>query len=146
MYQEENSVPIQLTNNEQYLSLLDRLAPKTAYIILVQICGDDIDDKVVNYANSCMKQLEKKKVSKWLGTITKGGRAIQYTYQADKRFFKFLKSFPSFFLNRQDAWGCDVVEETEFGQDDIAFLDQNYHVLFFTTTHEGYANILPSLK
>lgn len=146
MYQEEKTVPIQLTDHEQYLALLDQLEVRTAAIILVQIDGGGTADEIVSQASSCMKLLEKKKVSRWPGTVTKGKPAIQYIYQADGRFFKFLKRFPSFFFNRRDSWGCDLVEETEFGQDDIAFLDSSRSLLFFTTTHEGYAYILPSLK
>ncbi len=146
MYQEEKTVPIQLTDHEQYLALLDRLEDKTTVILLIQIDGGDTADETVSQASSCMKLLEKKRVSRWPGTVTKGKPAVQYTYQADRRFFKFLKRFPSFFFNRRDSWGCDLVEETEFGQDDIAFLDSGHNLLFFTTTHEGYAYILPSLK
>ena len=146
MWKEESTVSLELTSHEQYLALLNTLKHTTAYIAIVQINGHDAQDKIISLAESCMQLIEKKHVCKWPGTITRGRRAVQYLYKADKQFFKLLQDFPSFFFNRRDPWGCDLVEETAFGQDDIAFLDKSRNLLFFTTTHEGCAYIERSLQ
>ena len=39
----------------------------------------------------------------------------------------------------------DVVEETDFGMNDIAFFDDKDLPLLFTTTHEGYIMIRDDL-
>ncbi len=137
--------PVLLESNQQYLDLLKSLKKRTAYIVLVQICGEDSEDKNLQAALQYMRLLQKKSVRKWLGTIRWDNRAVEYIFEADVRFFKYLKTFSSFFFNRKTAEGWDDVEETDFGQDDIAFLDSQKQVLFYTTTHEGDAYILPSL-
>lgn len=133
-------VSVELTSHEQYVRLLAELQQETAYIMLVQIDGEDEQDPILAKALKCMHLVEKRHVGKWPGTIQKGRKVPQYLFQADRRFFKFLEGFPSFFFNRRDQWGCDLVEETDFGQNDIAFLDKSQKVLFYTTTHEGYAH------
>lgn len=142
----DHCVPVELTNHEQYLRLLEKLRKKTVYIMLVQINEEDEREPILAKALSCMELVERRCVSKWLGTVRKGPKAPRYLFRADDRFFKFLKGFPAFFFNRKDGWGCDIVEETDFGQDDIAFLDQERSVLFYTTTHEGYAYGVSTLQ
>ena len=135
----ENCIPIELTDTKQYLRLLCTLQKETAYIQLVQICGEDECDPVLVKAKELMKLIKKEDVNRWLGTISRGQKVPQYLFQANNFFFNYLKGFPSFFFNTKDKWGCDEVTETAFGQDDIAFLDHGRRVLFYTTTHEGYA-------
>lgn len=135
----DHCVPVELTNHEQYLRLLEKLRQKTVYVLLTQINEEDEADPILSKAFSCMELVEKRYVGKWPGTVRKGAKAPQYLFRADDRFFKFLKGFPAFFFNRKDGRGCDLVEETDFGQDDIAFLDKEQRMLFYTTTHEGYA-------
>lgn len=142
----DQCVSIELTDHQQYLWLLEQLRKNTAYIMLVQINEEDEKDPILSKALSCMKLVEKRYVGKWPGTVRKGAKAPQYLFQADARFFKFLNGFPSFFFNRKDPWGCELVEETDFGQDDIAFLDQEQNILFYTTTHEGYAYGISALQ
>ena len=134
-------VPVEIKNHQEYIDILNKLKEKTKYIILVQIDGYDEDDKIVAYANSVMELEQKREVRKWLGTITCGGKAVQYTYVASKEFFKYLYGFSSFFFNTTSKRGEFQVIDTEFGLDDIAFLDKEHNMLFYTTTHEGYANI-----
>lgn len=147
MWQEEQTIPIALTTQEQYQQIVKKLAQRTVYIVLVQICEEADVSPVLAFAQSSMKLIGRKKVRKWLGTVRGGSRATQFIFQGEKRFFKFLLTFPSFFFNSKDQWGCDLVVDTAFGEygDDIAFLDQQERVLFFTTTHEGYAYMRPDL-
>lgn len=134
-------VSVEIKNHQEYIDILNKLKEKTKYIILVQINGYDEDDEIVVYANSVMELEQKREVRKWLGTVTRGGKAVQYTYVVSKAFFKYLYGFSSFFFNTTSREGGFQVIDTEFGLDDIAFLDQDRNVLFYTTTHEGYANI-----
>lgn len=142
---EDHWVSVALTSHEQYLDLLKKLKSKTAYIVIVQVNGEDDEDIIIANANTRMQLIEKKNVNKWLGTKTRGSRAVQFCYRKEDSFFQFLSTYPSFFFNRKDQWGCDEVEYTDFGIDDIAFYDHNQTPLFFTTTHEGYANIASSV-
>jgi hypothetical protein len=66
-------------------------------------------------------------------------------YRSSHQFFNWLRDGEAFFYNSEDEWGCDVVEQTDFGFDDIVFMDQNQDVLMFTTTHEGDIYILEDL-
>lgn len=141
----DHCVPVELTNHEQYLRLLEKLRKKTVRIMLVQINEADEREPILAKALSCMKLIEKRYVNKWPGTVRKGSKVPQYLFRADERFFKFLEGFPAFFFNRKDQWGCDLVEETDFGQDDIAFFDKEQRMLFYTTSHEGYAYGKPDL-
>lgn len=141
----DHCVPIELTNHEQYLRILTGLQQKTAYIMLVQVNGESEQEPILAKALSYMELIEKSHVGQWPGTIRRGQKAPQYLFHADHRFFKFLREFPSFFFNRRDQWGCDLVEQTDFGQDDIAFLDRQRRMLLYTTTHEGYAYAAPDL-
>lgn len=145
MYGEEKIILINLTSHEQYLDILKKLKSKTAYIVLVQIDGEDKNDLNLVKALKHMELIGKKKVNEWLGTRTSGLRAVRYIFKSDERYFKYLSNFDSFFFNTTDKWGCDAVEKTDFGFDDIAFLDKNKQVLFFTITHEGCAAIHPDL-
>lgn len=74
---EEHWVSIALTSHEQYLDLLKKLKGKTAYIVIVQINGEDDEDEIIANANTCMQLIEKRSVNKWLGTKTRGRRAVQ---------------------------------------------------------------------
>ena len=130
---------LKLTGHAQHIALLAALAKKTAYITIVQICGPDAEDLIVSKASAVMELLEQKPVRRWLGTVTRGKPAQQYTYRAEKAFFAYLRTFEAFFVNETDSWGCERPRKTDFGLDDIAFLDHDRRPLFYTTTHEGYA-------
>lgn len=136
---------ILLKNHKQYLSILDKLQKLTAQIVLVQIDGPDPEDPVVNTALEMMPLVRKEVVDEWFSTIAERGRgAIQYTFTKKREFFGYLKTFDSFFLARDTLRGFQV-QQTSFGYDDIAFLDSGGNLLFYTTTHEGYAYMQESL-
>ena len=145
MYGEEKTILINLTSHEQYLDILKKLRSKTAYIVLVQIDGEDKNDLNLVKALKQMELISKKNVSEWLGTKTRSTRPVQYVFKSDDRYFKYLSDFDSFFFNTTDKRGCDTVQKTDFGFDDIAFLDKNKQVLFYTITHEGCTAIHPDL-
>lgn len=134
---------ITLTDHEQFLRLLSALEKETASLEIVQICGEDANEPLIKAAIPFL--LKKENVNKWHGT-KRGGKGVpKYTIRADKAFFKHLRKYEHFFKNSHDEYGCDMVIETDFGQDDIAFLNKSGEPLFFTTTHEGYATIAVEL-
>lgn len=125
---------IDITSHQDYLDILNTIRKDTAKIIIVQIDGYDKDDPVVNTAKSMMTLESEEIVSEWIGTITGGAKAVQYTFIKNRDFFSYLASFEAFFETEDNA---DT--DTGFGLDDIAFLDSKGELLFYTTTHEGYA-------
>lgn len=134
---------ITLTDHEQFLRLLSALEKETASLEIVQICGEDANEPLIKAAIPFL--LKKENVNKWHGTRSGGKGGPKYTIRADKAFFKHLRKYEHFFKNSHDEYGCDMVTETDFGQDDIAFLNKSGEPLFFTTTHEGYATIAAEL-
>lgn len=130
---------ITLTDHEQYLRLLSVLEKETVTIEIVLVNGEDTDAPLIKAVIPFL--IKKELVNKWHGTRRGGKGAPKLTVRADKAVFAHLKKYEHFFVNSRDEYGCDTVIETDFGQDDIAFLDKNGEPLFFTTTHEGYAVI-----
>ena len=139
-----NCVFITLKSHLQYLNILNAIRKETERIIIVQIDGEDKTDPIVNTAKEMMPLENREIVSKWLGTIARGRAAIKYTFLKKREFFGFLSSFEAFFIVESE--NPYRVRATDFGFDDIAFLDHNGDVLFYTTTHEGYAYYNKSLK
>lgn len=132
---------IRLTSHEQHLKLLDVLEKRTQTIEIVQICDEDLDEPLIKAAMPFL--IKKERVNKWHGTKQGGRGSPKFTVRADKAFFKHLRKYECFFRNMTDKNGLDRVRKTDFGLDDIAFLDSGGAVLFYTTTHEGYAYIAP---
>ncbi len=134
---------ITLADHEQFLRLLSVLEKYTAVVEIVQINGEDLNEPLIKAAMPYV--IKKETVNKWFGTKRGGKGAPKFTVRADKTIFAHLRKYEHFFVNSRDEYGCDMVVETDFGQDDIAFLDRNGEPLFFTTTHEGYATITAEL-
>ena len=81
--------------------------------------------------------------NKWWGTKSSKKSKI-YIIKSSKEIFNYLKRFETFckYIILNDG---DIVEETEFGINDIAFFDDKEIPLLFTTTHEGYITIRDDL-
>lgn len=137
LYLENNFNSILLKSHSQYLDLLNAIREDTERIILVQTDGDDQTDPVVNAAKEMMTLEKREIVSEWFGTISPGRDATQYTFLIKRKFFDYLSAFESFFII--ESGNPYKVRNTDFGYDDVAFSDRNGEILFFTTTHEGYA-------
>lgn len=135
----DNCVPITLKTHSQFLDILDAIRKDTVKIVIVQIHGEDPKDPIVNQAKERMLLEKQEIVSRWFGTVAPGRGAVQYTFLKNRDFFSFLSSLESFFLVISE--NPYTVKKTGFGFDDIAFLDKNGDVLFFTTTHEGDAHL-----
>ena len=130
---------ISLTDHEQFLRLLSALEKETDVIEIVQICGEDTNEPLIKAVMPF--PIKQENVNKWHGTRRGGKGAPKFTVRADKAVFAHLRKYEHFFKNARDEYGCDKVIETDFGQDDIAFLNKDGEPLFFTTTHEGHAAI-----
>lgn len=134
---------IRLTSHKQHLRLLDILEKRTRTIEIVQICDEDLDEPLIKAAAPFL--IKKERVNKWHGTRQGGRGSPKFTICADKAFFSHLRKYESFFRSMTDENRFEYVRETDFGLDDIAFLDSGGTVLFYTTTHEGHAYIAPEL-
>jgi len=136
-------VDVDLYNHKQYLSILSMLKKDTRKIVLVQIDGPEDNDPIVETAQMMMRQENKEIVSEWLGTIAPGRGAVQYTFKSNAEFFAYLCTFEAFFLWEKHPikphMGYTQLQRTAFGIDDIAFLDEDDTILFYTVTHEGFA-------
>lgn len=134
---ENKCVPVWIESHRQYLEILGKIRKDTALIALVQADGADEDDPIIETAKQMMSLEKRETVSRWPGTISSGENAVRYVFRKHHSFFGYLATFESFFfVKSRDPF---VVETTDFGMDDIAFLDQTGELLFYTTTHEGYA-------
>ena len=138
-FSENNCDDILLKSRSQYLDILNAIRKDTEKIIIVQIDGEDKEDPIVNAAKKMMTLENREIVSEWFGTTAPVRAAIKYTFLKKREFFGYLSSFESFFIVESE--NPYKVRITDFGFDDIAFLDRNGEMLFFTTTHEGYANL-----
>lgn len=136
---EYDYIDIVLNNHEQYLKILNLIRKETKKIIIVQIDGKDDADPVVNTAKKMMTVEKTEVVSEWFSTIAPGRKAVQYTFLKRREFFDYLSSFESFFI--VSSTNPYTVIDTDFGFDDIAFFDSNGDLLFYTTTHEGFASL-----
>lgn len=128
---------VEIRDHAEYVELLDAVRPFTHYIALVQVDGYDPDDIIMQEADAVMESVGRYKTNNWPGTRTRGMRAQLHMYKASRAFFDWLKEGEAFFYNYEDEYGCDCVEQTDFGFDDIIFLDKEQEVMMYTTTHEG---------
>ena len=136
---EESCVYVDILDHRQYLEILSKIRKDTYKIVIVQIDGYKKDDPVVDTAMQMMPLEKKETVSRWFGTAAPGRQAVQYTFTKKREFFGYLSSFEAFYIRRTGKKNCYELEYTDFGLDDIAFLDENDELLFFTVTHEGFA-------
>lgn len=136
-YPESQCIKIEISNRKQYLEVLEKVRKLTQKIIIVQIDGPVKKDPIVNSAWNMLHLEKKEVVNKWYGTIAEGSRgAVKYTFNVIRNrssFFGFLSSLNSF-------WdGIETISDEYDPQaqfDDIAFLDAQGKLLFYSTTHE----------
>lgn len=130
---------IRLVSRRQHLALLDALEKRTRTIEIVRIGGGD--ETLIGAAVPFL--VKKERVHRWHGTIQGGRGSMRYTIRAEGAFFEHLRKYDGFFRSTEDMDA--PFEHTDFGLDDIAFIDGGGAALFYTTTHEGYAYIAPRL-
>lgn len=126
---------ILLNDHNEYLKVLEKLKNKTQYIEYVLV------DKKNTYLIEQLKNniLKIKLVNQWWGTETFEKHHL-YKINATSESFEFLKRYSTFCMVKNHK-----VIQTDFGINDIAFLDNKGEPLLFTTTHEGYIDIRKDL-
>ncbi len=128
-----------LNNHATYLQVISQLANKCQYIEYVLVVEDE--NEFIEHFKNLVISVKLK--NKWWGTKS-SGKCQVYKLKASQEIFKYLKQFETFckyiFSSRED-----VVENTHFGINDIAFFDDKEIPLLFTTTHEGYITIREDL-
>lgn len=133
----DKCVPTKIGTHENYINLLNKIRSDTCYISLVQIEGIGQEDPIVANANKLMELIGSKKVKEWPGTRSFGKGGKIFHYKSKREFFHYLYSFDAFFFEKISKYGVFSVKETDFGLDDIIFMDKDENILLFTTTHEG---------
>lgn len=138
-------VKIDINNRKQYLDVLGKIRKLTQKIIIVQIDGPIKNDTIIDTAYDLLHLEKKEIVSEWHGTKAEAGRgAIQYTFNTirnRKEFFGWLSSLNSFW----DGIETNLKEFPNSRFNDIAFLDENGSLLFYSTTHEDFFAIRKDL-
>lgn len=128
-----------LNDYKEYLQVIKQLENKCKYVEYVLV--DEDETKFIEYFESLIISLKLK--NKWWGTKSSQKNKV-YKIKASKEIFKYLKQFDTFckYIVSNDG---DIVENTKFGINDIAFFDDKDIPLLFTTTHEGYITIRDDL-
>ena len=130
-----------LNSHEQYIKTLKALESKTKYIEIVLIDEKETNELVDKFKKDIILE---KKVSEWWGTITAAKNKL-IRIEASKEFFQYLETFETFCKYHVSRSRGDHSSETNFGDDDIVFYDENNSMLLYTTTHEGYITIKEDL-
>lgn len=124
-----------IKNHDEYVYLLNALCKKADKIEIVLPDGNGKKDELIKKFQPFL--IKEEKVQSWEGTITRGGKAIKYSYIPENVIYDTLREFENFFILSTNKHG-DFTKYTELGTRDIAFF-RNGKCLFYTTTHEGYA-------
>ncbi len=128
-----------LNNHNEYLKIIKQLENKCNYIEYALV--NEEETKFIEQFNDSILSLELR--NKWYGTKSSQKNKV-YKIKSSKEIFRYLKQFETFCkytISNND----DIVEETDFGINDIAFFDDKEIPLLFTTTHEGYITIRDDL-
>lgn len=133
-----------LNNHDEYLKILEKLKDKSKYIEIVVIFEKENNELVDTFKNDIIFS---KKVFKWWGTESSAVNNL-YRIKASNELFDYLTKFETFckYLVADNKYYYDRQITTDFGEDDIAFFDDNDIPLLFTTTHESYIYIREDLK
>ncbi len=128
-----------LNEHNEYLTVIKYLENKSKYIEYVIIDGDD--QKFIEKFSDAIISVNFK--NKWWGTKSSDKKPI-YRLKTSQEIFKYLRNFETFCHYYTSNKG-DIVSDTNFGINDIAFFDDEEMPLLYTTTHEGYITIRDDL-
>lgn len=129
---------VEIRDHEEYIELIELIRPVVTSIAIIQIYGYNPKDPVIMEADACMKQVSAYNSNNWPGTRTRGNRGQVFVYEQVREFYDYLYSIEAFFINESDPRTLEEkVVLTEFGINDIVFMDSKGNVLLYTTTHEG---------
>lgn len=128
-----------LNQHNTYLQIIKQLGNRCKYIEYVLV--NEEETKLIEQFEALILSLDLK--NKWWGTKSSRKNKV-YKIKSSSELFQYLKQFETFckYMTRKEG---DVVEETDFGMNDIAFFDDKDLPLLFTTTHEGYIMIRDDL-
>lgn len=128
-----------LNNHNEYLQIIKQLENKCKYIEYVLI--NENETEFIDKFENLIVSLELK--NKWWGTKSRQKNKV-YKVKSSSEIFKYLKQFETFCKYNFSDKG-DIVEDSDFGINDIAFFDDKDMPLLFITTHEGYITIRDDL-
>lgn len=128
-----------LNNHNGYLQVIKQLENKCRYMEYVLVNEDETE--FIEKFESFIISLELK--NQWWGTKSSQKSKV-YKIKSSEEIFEYLKQFETFCRYTISNNG-DIVEDTDFGINDIAFFDDKEIPLLFTTTHEGYITIRDDL-
>ena len=124
-----------LNSHEEYLKIIRLLEQKSEYIEYVLV--DENDTRFIDKFNDLIVSVQSE--NRWWGTKSEQKSKV-YKIKASKELFKYLRKFETFCKYTVSNYE-DIVENSDFGINDIAFFDHEALPLLFTTTHEGYVTI-----
>lgn len=136
----QNMVEIELNNKEDfaiYINKVFKYVRKIEYVILE--FDNKANKKILKYMKD--NNIRPKKVKSWKGTTTSSKSNLLYRFNASPLFKELLLGFDNFFtISKKEisknVYSCSI-EETNWGQSDIAFYDNKNKVISFVIAHEG---------
>ena len=128
-----------INSHGEYLSIVKLLEKKSKYIEYVLV--DEEDTRFLDKFKDLIIAMTYK--NKWWGTKSSRRHKVYKIYPS-KEIFMYIKNFETFCKYHVTMNG-DIVENTDFGINDIAFFDGEASPLLYTTTHEGYIVIREDL-
>ena len=124
-----------LNSHADYLNVIKLLKQKSKYMEYVLV--DEDDTRIIDRFKDFVRSIQHK--NEWWGTKS-SKRSKVYRLMVSKELFQYLQKFETFCKYTVSDYE-DVVENTDFGMNDIAFFDNKNLPLLFTTTHEGYITV-----
>lgn len=136
----QNMIEIELNNTEDFVPYINKVfkyVKKIDYVILES--DNDPNEKILRYMKD--RNIGAKKVKSWKGTTTRSENNLLYRFNASPIFKELLLGFDNFFTIKKreiskNVYSCSI-EETKWGQSDIAFYDNKNKVISFIIAHEG---------
>ncbi len=130
-----------IETHKNWIELLNILNKKAKYFYVVKSCvdNDDHDDFLLNYCNNNLILKKFEETDNAFSVV--GLKVPQYEFEIESgnmhhKFFEFLKEFETPFC-RQCLSNKTYKYRSDFGLDDIAFLDEQHNFLCTTITHEA---------
>lgn len=132
-----------MRSQPEYLALLQRLRPRTAF---VEFVAHDAD-----LADSLSDRLAPFDPERTIGVGPRPGyarpepRAVLLRCRYHRDLFALLRSFDGFFDYEESPRG-DRVTLTELGNADVSFFEESGRLLCYTVTHEGLVFVRTGLR
>lgn len=126
-----------LNNHEDYIELLKELKDYISYIEILM--NDERDTQMIDKFQNNIISI--KNVNSWWGLNNKEYCLFKlYRLKINEELFKYLEQFETF--GYIESPGIDDNNYSNFGKNDIAFLDNNENILLRTDLKNGFIDIL----